>query len=638
MTANTNIIRSLMSSTRQPPLLFKPPALVNPLVIIDFNDPTEFRGGFSETTGRVHYPSDAADVSWIPAGFTKVSYNPAGAPLNGRFDLATDSVYVFACRNSFQALTGYAWKNYRINADTDGSAVKDVLIIPWMGGALPHEFSVTGGVNIRMIGGHFKGSLPTAYTPAYPSGPLNTSVAVLRFANVKGSVYLEGVKVDANGMFGLDGIQPGPVTIVGPDHYPAYIPDYYTQNCIEVGLVSDVGTGLHSDGFQANGPVGNVYMDRIVCESEYQGLFLAQQGLVEKYDLHNVWCRYPANNNRIGAYNFWLLTSVASPYLGGNGPQTTAGADEATYDSSLNGTKMLLKSANTLTGNKAIPTTGLMTTITGIVAGDAFKIRTTNPNNAYVTITIGAGMTGNDFIAALNAVPGISATRNGSNFLVLATTDTYKLDVENTVNNPLDDLFSTNINGNKKIAPVYMSNVYSAVNGGTLTMTGDVTVPVGILVGAVTGVEAGDAFTLRTQNPANSPVAISITAEMTGDQLIAAMDAVTGITAVREAVTNYLLLTSTDGYDIELINTTGGFIQDFFETSFTSLPADWELFSFWPRPVDVWAGTKMSPNEQSVTYDTSKVPFYGRINKGTPPAQILNEASIGVGYVSPGYR
>ncbi len=72
---------------------------------------------------------------------------------------------------------------------------------------------------------------------------------------------------------------------------------------------------------------------------------------------------------------------------------------------------------------------------------DAFTIRTANPANSPVTITITTGMSAAAFLALLNAVPGIKASLNGSNYLVIKSTDGYGLTLASTVGTPVADLF-----------------------------------------------------------------------------------------------------------------------------------------------------------------------------------------------------
>lgn len=89
-------------------------------------------------------------------------------------------------------------------------------------------------------------------------------------------------------------------------------------------------------------------------------------------------------------------------------------------------------------------------------------------------------------------------------------------------------------------------------------------------VGGVTGLAGSDAFTIRTTNPANSAVTITITDPMTPAALLALLNAVDGIEASLSAG-GFLNIVATDGYDLTLASTVGAPVADFFvATSFTA--------------------------------------------------------------------
>jgi hypothetical protein len=97
------------------------------------------------------------------------------------------------------------------------------------------------------------------------------------------------------------------------------------------------------------------------------------------------------------------------------------------------------------------------------------------------------------------------------------------------------------------------------------TITGDVDLSaVTTLVGAVSGMADGDAFTIKTTNPANSAVTINIATATTKAQLLAALNAVAGISASVAASTGFLTIQATDGYYITTTETTGNPITDLF--------------------------------------------------------------------------
>ncbi len=82
--------------------------------------------------------------------------------------------------------------------------------------------------------------------------------------------------------------------------------------------------------------------------------------------------------------------------------------------------------------------TDMGATVTNIDDSDAFNI-STSVHTTPVTITIGATETTAHFLAQLNAVPGISATTNGSGFLVVTVTDGGSLILADGAGTPLAD-------------------------------------------------------------------------------------------------------------------------------------------------------------------------------------------------------
>lgn len=66
----------------------------------------------------------------------------------------------------------------------------------------------------------------------------------------------------------------------------------------------------------------------------------------------------------------------------------------------------------------------------------------------------------------------------------------------------------------------------------------------------IAGVADSDTFTIETTAPANSPVTITIEDGDGITELLAKLNAVTGISASVQAVTGFLVIEATDGYDI----------------------------------------------------------------------------------------
>lgn len=81
--------------------------------------------------------------------------------------------------------------------------------------------------------------------------------------------------------------------------------------------------------------------------------------------------------------------------------------------------------------------------VAGVADGDAFSIRTSNPDNSAVTITIADGDGLVELLAKLNAVDGILASEQASTgFLVIEATDGYDIITAEVTNTPFAGLFA----------------------------------------------------------------------------------------------------------------------------------------------------------------------------------------------------
>lgn len=97
------------------------------------------------------------------------------------------------------------------------------------------------------------------------------------------------------------------------------------------------------------------------------------------------------------------------------------------------------------------------------------------------------------------------------------------------------------------------------------TITGDVDLSsVTTIVGTVSGSSNGDAFTIKTTKPGATATTITISTGTTVTQLLAALNAVTGISASLASGTGFLQIQSTDGYYITTAETVGNPITDLF--------------------------------------------------------------------------
>jgi hypothetical protein len=91
----------------------------------------------------------------------------------------------------------------------------------------------------------------------------------------------------------------------------------------------------------------------------------------------------------------------------------------------------------TLTGSLAVTGTN-NAALAGLANNDAFTIRT-SLNGSAVTITIVTNQTPAQLLALLNAVPGITASLNGSNFLVVTANDGGNIILTDGAGTPLAD-------------------------------------------------------------------------------------------------------------------------------------------------------------------------------------------------------
>lgn len=80
--------------------------------------------------------------------------------------------------------------------------------------------------------------------------------------------------------------------------------------------------------------------------------------------------------------------------------------------------------------------------VAGVADNDTFTIRTTNPDNSAVTITIEDGDGVTELLNKLNAVTGISAELDGDGYLQITATDGYGITTAEGTNTPFAALFS----------------------------------------------------------------------------------------------------------------------------------------------------------------------------------------------------
>jgi hypothetical protein len=112
--------------------------------------------------------------------------------------------------------------------------------------------------------------------------------------------------------------------------------------------------------------------------------------------------------------------------------------DQATGRSTMTVATTVVKTGATDITNGGAGATDMGAQVTNIDDGDAFDISSSVAGDV-VTITIGATETTASFLAQLNNVEGISATTDGSGFLVVTVTDGGDLVLADGAGTPLAD-------------------------------------------------------------------------------------------------------------------------------------------------------------------------------------------------------
>lgn len=170
--------------------------------------------------------------------------------------------------------------------------------------------------------------------------------------------------------------------------------------------------------------------------------------------------RYVATNGEYKILKAWVASTVASNIevlvmddpaithqvvstgaVAGVLPGDTYAALITNADVAVGRSTIVIDATPTITGDVAVGTNLADLSAGPMSATDAFTIRTANPANSPVTITITSGMSAQDFLDLLNAVPGIVASLDASNKLVIKSGDGYGLTLASTVGTPVADLF-----------------------------------------------------------------------------------------------------------------------------------------------------------------------------------------------------
>jgi hypothetical protein len=131
---------------------------------------------------------------------------------------------------------------------------EDVLFLPKSTPWTHDRLQTIGGRNIVLIGGK--------YTPGYHSSP----AATLNFTQNHGSVYIEGVHIDHEGVGEKDG--------VGYYHEPSSPDgDIIMQNCL-IENIKGSYAGTHGDCFQPQGSIKNLRVYNVSTSTQYQSFML----------------------------------------------------------------------------------------------------------------------------------------------------------------------------------------------------------------------------------------------------------------------------------------------------------------------------------------------------------------------------
>jgi len=165
------------------------------------------------------------------------------------------------------------------------AANEDVLIIAPPGTYTLERLEVSGGRNIILSGGDF-----------VPAG--GTATATLKFTNINGHVWVEGVHIDNRNVGERDAIAAFAAS--GAEA------TFTLQNSF-IDNVTGTYNGVHGDVFQPHGDLQHIRMYNVVGRSNFQGLFLDPQHVIKSVDLVNVQMQYlPGGDPITFLYNFWM--------------------------------------------------------------------------------------------------------------------------------------------------------------------------------------------------------------------------------------------------------------------------------------------------------------------------------------------
>lgn len=177
-----------------------------------------------------------------------------------------------------------SWTNTSGNGRANGPRVfaddEDVIILgAGAAGNSGSQTEIEGGRHVRMLSAHRLGRI--------------------MWKEQTGSVYMEGCEIV------LDAVasDQDAISIGGK---AGYQPDFFLQNCLVTG-VQGTNAGLHGDIFQLQGPVGKVCIDKLTGNTNYQGIFIRPEFLINEAYLSRIDLTFndldtPDNNT----YLLWM--------------------------------------------------------------------------------------------------------------------------------------------------------------------------------------------------------------------------------------------------------------------------------------------------------------------------------------------
>jgi hypothetical protein len=165
------------------------------------------------------------------------------------------------------------------------------VIFTWPGTNRTASFTVTGGRNIRIIGGACVKS---------------TAGSAIRFSGVTGSIFLEGLLIDMTAI-SADAINAGGNTAAAFTLFP----DVYIQNCRIIG-VNGTAAATHADAFQPQASLGRLFIDNCTIVTTYQGIFVPPTTFpISELHISRTNFAYTDVDSSLITYPLWFLNTGA---------------------------------------------------------------------------------------------------------------------------------------------------------------------------------------------------------------------------------------------------------------------------------------------------------------------------------------